>query len=90
MTEHTPGPWHVVADPGGFMTSVHADTPNGRCVAAIPWFDKQALADTTLIAAAPDLLSAAKALLFVVGREAVTADAVTNIRAAIAQAEGTA
>lgn len=67
MTEHTPGPWRVgAAGPNGCLT---VGTERGLMTAMVahsinsPNQEKQARADASLIAAAPDLLAAAEGVL---------------------------
>lgn len=69
-TEHTPGPWTSMVDAGGIWRFVTAPAPNGGehriTVANCPhpkdaFHDHQRIANARLIAAAPDLLEAAKA-----------------------------
>ena len=92
--KHTPGPWRVsnqdftTGQTNGFDV-MHGD-PDGSellCVAA----DLRSLQDANLIAAAPDLLAALKALdADVAGKYGTNAcvDALIAARAAIAKAEG--
>jgi hypothetical protein len=92
---HTPGPWmatdHDGMDPqdGMPLTTVYAE--NGQRVANVPPCDEQEV-NARLIAAAPELLAALKAL-----HEIAFADAadlsynekvLVNVRAAILRAEG--
>jgi hypothetical protein len=92
MTDkHTPGPWELIAP--------HQTSGWGLCVgsgeqitARIPAYAGRE-ADARLIAAAPDLLEALKAMLEVcydLERDDATVTAVSAARAAIASAEGQA
>lgn len=89
MSGHTPGPWTVNGFGGSF--EVLCRTRDGVAVSAgeIP---KDGIANARLIAAAPDLLEAAKDALYTLDRlpaDTVTAPGVSrSLRAAIAKAEG--
>lgn len=60
MSEHTPGPWKI----GRNIIGVRDETGFKRHIAAVLWDDEQGKADARLIAAAPDLLEALRALLW--------------------------
>lgn len=86
--DHTPGPWATSRDavPAGHVQiTVYAEGTGERVATA---FGSEANAH--LIAAAPDLLSAAKAILFQVDQgKVLERDAcITQARDAIAKAEG--
>lgn len=101
MSGHTKGPWKARVNPDGGRLSVEG--ADGTAVVAgcgccdSPWTDKaHAEANARLIAAAPDLLAACKALLQFEDAEIGESGgeledsmrAVAMIRAAIAKAEG--
>lgn len=104
MSKHTPGPWQVVADPLHYdtLTTVIAgdkginlrEPPYELYVQVGGWADVERLgANTRLIAAAPDLLEAAEA---VVARWDTplwkdtehTGVSIAKLRAAVAKAKG--
>lgn len=89
-TQHTPGPWHAKPQCGlsGWVDVVSV-TPDGREAlpfAACKHFDE--VANARLIAAAPDLLDALKAVLNNCLDSQGLADAYKQARAAIAKATG--
>lgn len=101
-TKHTPGPWSCFHMPG--TTSPWWTIRDGRniYVAEVDWVDhavlvEEAEANARLIAAAPELLEAAKgleqALRLYSGRShrdhTITGNAVQAVIDAIAKAEGT-
>lgn len=63
MTNHTPGPWHVEPSkqPGNCFSAIMTDT-GVTGLASIHLVTKEAHANARLIASAPDLLSALKAI----------------------------
>ena len=81
MSKHTPGPWHYKID--GFRITIgnastrHDYLEHDRTVAVIEDNSLHAQADARLIAAAPDLLEAAKQSLH-------STDDLTIVKAAIA------
>ena len=92
--QHTPGPWRI-GDAGHTIFGAPNGTPSPKTIANLPF--KNGGHDARLIAAAPDLLAAAKEaeghladwvqqVGGIIGDEAD--DALTAIRAAIAKAEG--
>jgi hypothetical protein len=88
----TPGPWKV-DEP--YRNEVYIDGANGRTVAFVTHNDderKEQAADACLIAAAPDLLAACKALLEGIDEYWATLPegkaAIDAARAAVARAEG--
>jgi len=92
---HTPGPWRIRPtipqpdDEGIWCAIVAADTSTVADVHES--FDLDSEGDATLIAAAPDLLEAAKDCLSIVGEDPQWGAAVTIsalLRAAIEKAEG--
>jgi hypothetical protein len=96
LAGHTPGPWqavqirdglwHVINDPHRVPIAVVDHSRDGH-----PPTRKQAEDDARLIAAAPDLLHAAKlALTIIEGLEHQTSESIDGnlLRAAIAKAEG--
>jgi hypothetical protein len=99
MSKHTPGPWKV-AQTGGFELAVYGRSKNQPiCIFTTPDGDyipqelKNGKANAHLIAAAPDLLAALKALSAGLHDELdsnprVKASEVRAARAAIAKAEG--
>ena len=93
MNKHTPGPWgwHWNKLPSGEADGrVHTINPSFvgtvNCIAVSPRYQtqKQWEADASLLAAAPDLLEALKAVVAVADRKTVEFD---RARAAIAKAE---
>lgn len=105
---HTPGPWRLVRmdDAERYDIGVSRDLPGFRLVATVDFgfvepAETEQHANARLIAAAPDLLQAAKHWLHLheqgmVSREAATKmydsgqipSAIETLRAAIAKAEG--
>lgn len=76
-TKHTPGPWDYVEG----KTLYHVERKGGQgAVCSVP---KSREADARLIAAAPDLLEALKAL-----SQTLSAETQAMARAAILKAEG--
>ena len=105
--KHTPGPWRLfdeIAPSGRYKKTVrwltiHADETDGECIAEVTGddlSDDERIANAHLIAAAPDLLEAAKAMDAAEvramrggrGNGISYAEAVRMNRAAIAKAEG--
>lgn len=87
-TKHTPGPWGWTYDGSSDYSIGQADDPQVKRVANIYAWQRnhdQAMADCALIAAAPDLLAALKALLTECGG---SDDVRIAAEAAIALAEG--
>lgn len=92
--KHTPGPW-VIGD--GYIEWYHNDDysgapdaivgPNGECVVGSSEWTHLNPHDARLIAAAPDLLAALKAVVAVADRDTEEFNAA---RAAIAKATGAA
>lgn len=92
MSNHTPGPWHYGETDNGFAICQH--TPKADFYfAEIIGLDDQSKSDARLIAAAPDLLEALKALIFAAGNLHPSDDsfwvAIKAADAAVAKAEGT-
>lgn len=102
MSKHTPGPW-TVEDPMDFELSIveaNKETYEWRFIASIPLNDDDdadipratAEANAQLIAAAPDLLEAAQAMLEALGYFGAQDSPLDRVRvkmkAAIAKAEG--
>lgn len=88
MSAHTPAPWHGV---GGEIRATHPNQ-NGLHVATV-WShgDRQTAANERLIAAAPDLLEAARLAVSLMEQFFQTrqgAATVKMLRQAIAKAEG--
>lgn len=89
-TTHTPGPWEAFKTPSGYAID------NGtKMVAKVPFTDAEASHDAALIAAAPDLLTAGRALIdaveFCCGGEFKSIGvAVEMMERAIAKAKGRA
>lgn len=87
-TKHTPGPWTV--SKSGVSVDAGPTGPRIRQERGAP--DEELRANASLIAAAPDLLAAVKALLIVAEHgecEAMHPDEADHMaRAAIAKAEG--
>lgn len=95
--KHTPGPWFY-DDSLKSRITINSSTAS---IAAIPYLDKEAVANARLIAAAPELLAALNAIVFQVfqgsvwERDACITQArawerdacITQARAAIAKAE---
>lgn len=92
MSKHTPGPWgrHRVGYNGSRYYIMSARRGGDFVIAEVPTdrnYKHQALANAYLIAAAPDMLAALKAVVAVADRSTVEFDAA---RAALAKAEGRA
>ncbi len=104
-TKHTPGPWTAVEGRNGFLDALNYVHDGKRCIARMELADgdtsfqrARTMANARLIAAAPDLLEAAKRALALVeclpgrdihGNQAThTLDTEDVLRAAIAKAEG--
>lgn len=100
MSTHTPGPWAVSIDDtgGNFSGWPSVQAAPERDVSVVHragfkqefWGDlsqRECLANARLIAAAPDLLAALKAVVSVADRKTTEFD---QARAAIAKAEGAA
>ncbi len=89
--QHTPGPWNEWATPDDLDMS-HEICANNRLPIAIIYDGEKAQANARLIAAAPDLLEAAQALLnrWLGGDGDMDDDdrIERNMRAAIAKASG--
>jgi hypothetical protein len=113
VTAHTPGPWHTtIASGGGIQLSIPGTgaewwspivSGEGEDVAYLPGEaeDPTVAANARLIAAAPEILNAAKLAVMMLGVEAqvhrenqqpkkaeAVEKAISVIRAAIAKAEG--
>lgn len=93
MSKHTPGPWRIVNSPRSSSLEVYA----GDTAICELWRRADRAAEhatAKLIAAAPDLLAALKALMPILDNDgplvAAYADIGPLVRAAIAKAEGTA
>ena len=90
MSKHTPGPWSQ--DKGRCSNCVYAESKSGFPVAKAmrysPVFDKEYLANARLIAAAPDLLEACKAMMASPENDMKEYVAIQLIEKAIAKAEG--
>lgn len=90
---HTPGPWRVgKARYGEHWANIHASAWEGfaRVVVRMEGDDhdqKDGIANARLIAAAPELLAGAKAILAARSSQQ-SVDAVIQLRDAIAKAEG--
>ena len=89
MAGHTPGPWRFMTDTTGEYLAVFA-TPQGgtKVICPVKIADE---ANAHLIAAAPELLDALRALVQVyekVGGPLAVDPKVADARAAIAKAEG--
>lgn len=79
--KHTPGPWYV--DHGDLSFAIMAGPAFGRVV-VVPGSNERCHADASLIAAAPDLLEAAIAVL------AARKDAMLNLADAMRKLEAAA
>ena len=99
MTEQTPGPWLIAnQEPDKYgRVKIVDESFNVPCIAHALGRNGNALADARLIAAAPELLAACKAMLFGFSMEAEYGEldsamlrirAKASARAAIAKAEG--
>src|SRR6476646_6775635 len=97
MSKHTPGPWRPSYDRGYFVETDHDDKPSSGNVCNIEQGDgcskEEAQANARLIAAAPDLLKACKAMVTYCGKYAIEDYAkgqwpYQNLMDAIAKAEG--
>lgn len=88
MSKHTPGPWKVIP----VKTGYYIDSRCGPVADTMDFDDEygsiESEANARLIAAAPDLLEAARALLDLAERHGWLHVAVNAARAAIAKAEG--
>ncbi|MDP2227579.1 MAG: hypothetical protein Q8J78_08900 [Moraxellaceae bacterium] len=87
MSIHTPGPWILGAGKG-----LRIMGPRGVTVANVPFTDEQGRTDAKLIAAAPEMLAALKAVL-VLFEESIwiggdKEEKCAMVQAAIAKAEG--
>lgn len=81
MSKHTPGPWHIDdASYGQIVCSRTSDVAVVRNTGGLPHHG-----NARLIAAAPELLEALKAVLLIADRKH---DAFDAARAAITKAEG--
>lgn len=93
-TQHTPGPWvaksfHVEGPSGGAVADVYR--PHGDGAVTTAEYSAGRMANARLIAAAPDLLAALRALVDIyakVGGPLAVDPHVAAARAAIARAEG--
>ena len=90
-SQHTPGPWHSDVPCSRELTCRNIRGNNGEHVAKVGWMDFSEgqeidLANARLIAAAPDMLEALKAVVRVADRKT---DEFDRARAAIAKATGT-
>lgn len=99
MSAHTPGPWAAFVDRQSKTVAVNIGAePNGRRPCIVDWvgFDScglplnQRIANARLIAAAPDLLEALKAMLSLARRDApqLAGKTMGYAEAAIAKATG--
>ena len=95
MPTHTPGPWHYQEDSDAYTHIVRG--PTGKIIASTAQNSSgEAEANARLIAAAPNLLSAAKRMLEAVrskdpaepGTQRPDGGAVMSLKGAIAKAEG--
>lgn len=86
MNKHTPGPWEIANGP-----RVYASGKSGPLLATISYLPKatgQEMANTRLVAAAPDLLQACQSLCGVFEGIDDVPRYVIKARAAIARATG--
>jgi beta-xylosidase len=100
MSGHTPGPWaqsHRESDDGWYRTQVYPVADPNNTIATCNWHSVRTEyghvtdrdANARLIAAAPELMEALRALADQVEEyELGNPDALRNARAAIAKAEG--
>ena len=94
--KHTPGPWEVEVGSAMLADNGVASLGRLRVVAVTPVLYENAQADAHLIAAAPELLAACRAMVswndFAAdedsGLESLYEEAIRRARAAIAKAEG--
>jgi hypothetical protein len=101
--KHTPGPWMAAARPSSVVGLPVVATANGRSIASVTFFslgpdfanhDRESAANARLIAAAPALLEALKAVLtygrdvFFWDLEAEADEMLADADAAIALATG--
>lgn len=82
-TKHTPGPWVRFCDQGRTIAIMPAGRPDDICTMA----GGATEADATLIAAAPELLAAAEAVLALDEGEELCVQCVA-LRDAVAKAKG--
>jgi hypothetical protein len=84
---HTPGPWFVREGPRGRSTDIFSPSrPDTLATTAFHgWNAEEMEANAQLIAAAPDLLEALKAVIAISDRKH---DAWDHAKAVIAEAEG--
>ena len=92
MSEHTPGPWHAPLSDGHARSIVWAKEPHGGPVATICVTDPDdtQTANAHLIAAAPDLLEALRAVIEYMPLKPHVNSAYNRAQVAIAKAEGDA
>lgn len=93
MLKHTPGPWHVSGPTRDVKAPPTAYLPDGMVAATrylgnAPEREAEHAANAALIAAAPDLLQAARMVMTWPSHENMT-PVFDALRAAIAKAEGT-
>lgn len=89
MSAHTPGPWEAEQDCANSIGIVSEETEVARICPEDDDLTEQEWADARLIAAAPDLLKACKAVAsFAVSWEPLTPGDIAEVTAAIAKAEG--
>jgi hypothetical protein len=94
MTKHTPGPWTIAKSGehieirGNPQTTNMVNSDLARCGGPKSWLDESEVeANARLIAAAPDLLAACKAVIVTL-KIASEVDAIPQLLAAIRKAEG--
>lgn len=98
MSAHLPGPWRVSEMNNGFIFVKHDSNAHGPLVVTVAWVVVregcyvEGEANARLIAAAPDLLAACRAMVECCGSSenwnGETRHALSVIEAAIAKAEG--
>ena len=84
MKTHTPGPWHLID-----QTEIRNASGCTVCVTSeyrVPGREQEAIADARLIAAAPDLLAALRAMLENWEFGGLQPYPIAQVRAAIAKA----
>jgi hypothetical protein len=98
MTKPTPGPWIAASRPSSVVGLPIVSSPQGRSIASVTFFalgeafelhDLESQANARLIAAAPDLLRAAEALLDHLTFNAAPSQGIVDMfREALAKARG--
>jgi hypothetical protein len=90
MSEHTPGPWTTYQPHGHVLVTSERRSDNlCRLLGSPEWDWSELKANARLIAAAPELLEAAKQALDALNKhEGIPSEASDKLASAIAKAEG--